>query len=108
MAKIYNITDKLSFEEHPVIIIRDARIEVNDDAVTMLKIMEMVGDGNSDPNPADVVRMAELIFTKEGKKKLDALRLNMQDYSMVIEAAITLITGEEPEQGEAESDTTTS
>lgn len=108
MGKIYNITDKLSFEEHPVIMIHDTRIEVNDDAVTMLKIMEIVGDGDTDPNPADIVKMADLLFTKEGKKNLDNLRLNMQDYTMVIEAAITLITGEELEQGEAENDTTTS
>ena len=44
MAKIINITDKLSFDKNPVIVIRDTEIPVNDDAVTMLKIMDMLGD----------------------------------------------------------------
>ena len=107
MAKIINITDKLSFDKNPVIVIRDTEISVNDDAVTMLTIMDMLGDDES-ANASNIVKMAELIFTKEGKKKLDALKLNLADYSVVIEAAINLITGEETDQGEAVNDTTIS
>ena len=107
MAKIINITDKLSFDKNPVIVIRDTEIPVNDDAVTMLKIMDMLGDDES-ANASNIVKMAELIFTKEGKKKLDALKLNLADYSVVIEAAINLITGEDMDQGEAVNDTTIS
>lgn len=107
MAKIINITDKLSFDKNPVIVIRDTEIAVNDDAVTMLKIMDMLGDDET-ANASNIVKMAELIFTKEGKKKLDALKLNLADYSVVVETAINLITGEETDQGEAVNDTTIS
>lgn len=107
MAKKINLTDRLSFEKNPIIVIRDTEIAVNDDAVTMLKIMDMMGDDDYD-DVSNVVKIAELIFTKEGKKKLDSLKLNLADYSVVIEAAINLITGEETDQGEAVNDTTIS
>ena len=39
MAKVVDITDKLSFEENPKIKIKDMELEVNADATSMLKLM---------------------------------------------------------------------
>ena len=46
MAKVIDITDKLSFEEKPAILIKGKRIEVNNDASTMLKLFAKIGNGN--------------------------------------------------------------
>lgn len=102
MAKKVDITDKLNFEEKPVIIIKGKEIEVNDDASTVLKIMATVDNG-AEVTLTDLTKMAEMLFTKQGKKNLDSLRLNIMDYSMVIETAMNLITGDDEETGELES-----
>lgn len=107
MAKKVDITDKLNFEEKPVIIIKGKEIEVNDDASTVLKIMATVDNG-AEVTLTDLTKMAEMLFTKQGKKNLDSLRLNIMDYSMVIETAMNLITGDDKETGELESPGTTS
>ena len=39
MAKVVDITEKLSFDENPVLKIKDIEVEVNADAKTMLGIM---------------------------------------------------------------------
>ena len=38
MSKIIDITDKLNFEEKPIIKVKDVEIKANNDAVTMLII----------------------------------------------------------------------
>lgn len=37
--KIVDITEKLNFDENPVLKVKDVTIEVNSDAATVLKIM---------------------------------------------------------------------
>lgn len=108
MAKRIDITDKLNFEEKPVIVIKGKEIEVNDDASTVLKIMSMIGNDESKDDESEVTlkaltEMAEMLFTKQGKKNLDSLHLNFMDYSMVIETAMNLITGDDSEVGESEN-----
>ena len=39
MSRIIDITEKLNFDEKPKIKIKDKTFEVNDSAVTMLKIL---------------------------------------------------------------------
>ena len=43
MAKIIDITEKLNFEKPPVLLIQGREIHVNDDAVTMLSVMQLIG-----------------------------------------------------------------
>lgn len=107
MAKVIDITDKLSFEEKPAILIKGKRIEVNNDASTMLKLFAKIGNGN-EFNPSDLQEMTELLFTKQGKKNLDSLGLNIGDYSKVVEIAMDLVTGDDEEPGELPSNGTTS
>lgn len=105
MGKVIDITDKLNFEEKPAITIKGKRIEVNDDAANIIKIMALVDD--EDPSPAVLGHMAEMLFTEEGYANLLSLNLNMANFSIVIETAMNLITGDE-EEGELPSDTTIS
>ena len=45
--KIVDITEKLSFDENPVLKIKDVTVEVNSDAATVLKIMGIFSKGTS-------------------------------------------------------------
>ncbi len=105
MGRVIDITDKLNFEEKPAITIKGKRIEVNDDAANVIKLMALVDDG--DPSPAVLGQMAEMLFTEEGYQILTSLGLNMGDFSTVVETAMMLITGED-EEGELLNDTMTS
>ena len=44
MSKIIDITDKLNFEERPQIKIKDTVVNVNDDAISMLKVTAIFED----------------------------------------------------------------
>ena len=44
MSKVIDITEKLNFEENPKLKIKDAEIEVNTDATTVLTLMQTIGD----------------------------------------------------------------
>lgn len=107
MGKRIDITDKLNFEEKPVIIIKGKEIEVNDDAATLLKVLSKV-ENEGDVTVKVLSELASDIFTKEGKKNLDSLKLNVKDFSTVIEMAMDLIMGEDEGQGELEKDGMTS
>lgn len=106
MAKRIDITEKLSFEERPIIIVKGKEIEVNDDAVSILKAFSKV-DKNESISVSTIMELSDDIFTKQGKKALDSLKLNIDDYAKVVEAAIDLVTGE-TEPGELQNDGTTS
>ncbi len=96
MAKIIDITDKLSFEENPRLKIKDTEIKVNADAKTMLKIMGLFK--NKSEMEASLEAFDLLIDEKE-KKKLEKLNLLFKDYMKVIEMAMELVQGED-EPGE--------
>lgn len=98
MAKKIDITEKLSFEESPVLQIKELEIKVNSDAATILKVIGIMSE-NGNPGAKDITQMCELLFDKEERQKLDSLKLNMKDFTTVIHEAIDLVTGK-GEQGE--------
>lgn len=98
MAKIVDITEKLNYEENPIIKVKDKKIEVNTDAATMLKVMGVLSD-NENPGSKEILTMYELMFTEKERKKIEQLKLNFKDFSTLVFTAIDLITGED-EQGE--------
>lgn len=99
MSKIIDITDKLSFEKNPKIKIKDVELEIDASAENLLKVMAHVTDN---PSVSDVMEMCKLIFTKESKKNLDALKLNFTDYANVVMAAIGLASGNSEEENSGE------
>lgn len=98
--KRVDITEKLKFEEKPVLIVKGEEIEVNNDAMTVLQIMNMAGSGD---DPKQLVKALDLLFTQEGIKKINAMKLSFTDLSTVIEAAMDLAIGEDEEPGELET-----
>lgn len=98
MAKVLDITEKLSFEGNPCLMIKEKKIEVNADAPTMLKVMGLMS--TDDPGADEVLETYRLIFPEISQKKIEALKLNFADLVIVIQSAIQLVTGGEEGQGE--------
>ena len=97
MARTIDITDKLTFEGNPFLVIKGEEFAVNADAPTILKVMGLMSE---DPGPKEIIAMYELMFPDETRKDLDKLKLSFADLVTVIQVAIALITGEETAQGE--------
>lgn len=101
MAKIVDITEKLCFEENPVMQIGTLEVEVNADAETMLRLMGAFGNKwelqaveealNLIFKPEDVEKICNI---KKGKKKLSAKSL-----MVIVQEAMALVMGED-EEGE--------
>lgn len=89
MAKIIDITDKLTFDGNPSLKIRGKVLEVNADAPTMLKVMGLMGNG--DPGPKEIVDMYEMMFPEKSQREIEKMKLNFNDLVTVVEAAVGLI-----------------
>lgn len=100
MAKILDITDRLTFDGNPFLKVRDEMLEVNADAPTMLKVMNfMRNDGSF--NNEQAAEIYGLIFSEESRKIIEEMKLNMTDWATLVQAAMELITGPTTEmQGE--------
>lgn len=97
MAKVRNITDKLTFDGNPSLIIRDKKLEVNADAPTMLKIMNIMSqDGVEVEHIKDAY---ELVFPEESRKTIEEMKLSVSDWMTVVQEAMELIM-EDDSQGE--------
>ena len=99
MAKVIDITEKLNFEENPKLKIYEGEYEVNCDAPTMLKIMQLLGDGTK-VTPDSVIQMYDLIFSSAERKKLEKLKLCFPDFQTVVMEAVNLVSGSGEEPGE--------
>ena len=99
MAKMIDITEKLNFTEAPKLKIKNIEVTVNDDATTMLKIMQTLGNGEN-ISPSDIASMYALIIPETDRKKLDKLKLNFGDFQTVVKAAISLATGTDMDEVE--------
>lgn len=104
-----DITEKLSFEKRPVLLIRNERLTVNDSAKSMLKVM-----GNFETKSAieAVTESVDILFSPKDKKKLENMHLNYRDYATVVKAAMSLVQGKNPneeddEEGEEQTHTMT-
>ena len=104
MAKVIDITDRLDFDQNPVIRIKDTDIEINATAETMLRIMGMIGRVTSN-DPEAIMEMTTLLFGKEGLETLLATGIFFKDLLKIIQVAVNLVTGDDDE-GEVETRTT--
>ncbi len=98
MARTLDITDKLTFDGNPSLVIRDKKLEVNADAPTMLKVMGLMGNG--EPGPKEIVDMFEMMFPEKSRKEIEKMKLSFGDLITVVEAAVGLVIGDNESQGE--------
>lgn len=92
MAKVIDITEKLSFEENPRLHIKKTELEVQADARTVLKMMSILGSGQ--PSTRDVLDCLDLLLSEKDRAKLDEMNLSFQDYMAVVYEAMNLATGD--------------
>jgi len=96
MGKVIDITEKLNFEDKPVIRIKDKDITINDEAVNVLQLMQLVG-GDME-NIENIEKACNLLFAKKDMKALQDLGLNFKDFGIVIQQAMSVITGVDTEE----------
>lgn len=99
MSKIIDITDKLSFEGNPKLIVKDLEIEVNTDAPTVLKFMKLISDEESS-EASTVLKSYELLFSLENREKIESLNLDFSDFMVVVKSAMSFINGNGDTEGE--------
>ena len=79
MARKVDITDKLSFEGNPSLVIKGKAIEVN----------------------AEILEAYDMMFPEKSKKEIERMKLGFNDLIIVVQEAVQLISGmEEPAGGE--------
>ena len=96
--KKYDITDKLTFDGNPALVIKGKELEVNADAPTMLKVMNFFG---SDGVEIEQINQAyELIFPEKPRKEIEKMKLSVKDWMTVVQEAVGLVVGESDGRGE--------
>ena len=98
MAKVVDITDKLTFDGNPCLMIYGEKLEVNADAPTMMKVINVTRNGGT--SEENMNELYELVFPEKSRKVIDSLKLLVPDWMTVIQEAIKLITGDITGQGE--------
>lgn len=91
MARVVDITEKLSFEQNPVLKIKDVEVEVNSDAKSVLEIM---GNFKTKSEIEASLDSVEILFNETDREKLEGMDLQFKDYMNVISAAMDLIMGD--------------
>lgn len=99
MGKVVDITEKLSFDQNPCLVIKGKQLEVNADAPTMLKLIGIMKADGSGVEMENLNKAYELVLPKESRKVIDEMKLSFKDWSTVIESAMELIMGDD-EPGE--------
>ena len=92
MAKVVDITDKLSFDENPKLRIKDKEIEVSADAPTLLKVMGLFGNGQ--PGPKETLEAYNLMFPEKSRKEIDKMKPIFSDLLTIIQEAVSVATGD--------------
>ena len=96
MARVVDITDKLSFDENPTLVVKGKKLEINADAPTLLKVMSLLG--NKEPGIDEILGAYNLIFSEKAKKEIEALKEYMQsdEYAkQVAREKLGLVEGDE-------------
>lgn len=95
MARILDITEQLNFEENPQIKVKDLLIEVNTDATTALKLMQILSQSQGEFNFDSMTAMYNQLFNEEDRAKIDSLNLQFKDWNTLIKNAMSFILDSE-------------
>lgn len=98
MAKMIDITDKLTFDGNPTLIIKGKKIEVNADAPTMLKIMNIMTEDGVEIEQLDAAY--KLVFPGKSREIIEDMKLSVNDWMTVVSEAMSLIMGDGNSRGE--------
>ncbi len=91
---VYDLTEKLRFDEDPVLVIKNTRLTVRSDAEVVLKLMDVLRQQGEAAGAGEAM---ELLLSPEDREKLRSLGLKLDDYIAVVRAAVQLALGADPE-----------
>lgn len=96
MARVINITDKLEFENNPIMEIGTLEVEVHADAETMLKLMGTFAEKSELEAVGEAMN---LIFDEEDVRaicnlKRNGRKLSAQSLMVIVQEAMKLVMGE--------------
>ena len=100
MAKVYNITDKLEFAQNPKIKIKNQELEVHSEATTVLKVMGEIDKAENNFDASG--KVFGLLFSDADQKKIEKMKLNAADYIKLMEVAVQLAIGKDPDESKGE------
>lgn len=92
---VYNLTEKLKFDEDPKLVIKNVELTIKSDAETVLKLMDIVQTKGEIAGAREA--FAEMLSPAD-LKKLNGLKLKMNDYTAALSAALSLALGEDPDE----------
>lgn len=92
---IYNLTEKLKFNNDPVLTIKDTELTIKSDAEVVLKLMDVLSNKGE---IAGAVETMNLLLSPADQKKLNGLHLKTEDYIMVMQTAVQLAMGADPDE----------
>lgn len=95
MAMVYDATAKLKFNEDPILRIKDVELTVRSDADILLQIIDIMQKKSEMEAAKEVI---ELLFSEKDYKKLQKLRLKIEDFMEVFRMATSLALGEDPDE----------
>lgn len=99
MSRRVDITEKLSFDEKPCLVIKGKELEVNADAPTMLKVMGIMS--NDDPGTGEIIDAYELVFPQSSRDVIEKeFKLSFSDLIIVVQEAFNLVLGDDNKPGE--------
>lgn len=90
---VYDITERLKFNEDPVLIIKGKKFTIRSDAEVVLQLMGILTDKGEFAGATEAMK---LLLSAEDHKKLSSLHLKVEDYVAVMKAAVDLAIGEDP------------
>ena len=90
----YNLTDKLKFEENPKLNVKGKEITVKADAETVLSLLDLL---QTRGELAATTEAFKLLFSAKDQKVIKDLKLSFGDYSTLLEIAVSLALGEDPD-----------
>jgi len=91
----YNLTDKMNFNDDPEIEVNGKVFTVKSDAVTVLKVMTLAKEKGE---VEALVESFALLFSEKDQKAIEKLNLKMDDYITLMQVALALATGEDPDE----------
>lgn len=95
----YNLTEKMKFDQDPVITIKDIEVSVKSDAETVLELLDVIENKGE---MAALSQCLDLLFSPADQKKIKRLGLKMDDFVLLIQTATALAVGEDPDEEESE------
>ena len=91
----YDLTEKMKFDEDPVIAIKDIKLTVKSDAETVLELLDVI------ENKGEMAALTEcmgLLFSPADQAKIKKMHLKMDDFVVLIQTATALAVGEDPDE----------